>query len=66
VLRAVEWANHQGAVTVGLTGFDGGALANLADIGLVVPSHMMTQVEDVHMIVCSAIAVNLAEMIRGG
>jgi len=66
VLRAVEWANHQGAVTIGMTGFDGGELATLVDIGLVVPCHMMTQIEDVHMIVCSALAVNLAEMISGG
>ena len=64
VLRAVAWANQQGATTIGISGFDGGELARLARLSLVVPSHVMPQVEDVHMALCHALAVNLAEAIR--
>jgi D-sedoheptulose 7-phosphate isomerase len=63
VLRAVEWANAQGAATIGITGFDGGRLARLATLPLIVPSNLMTQVEDVHMAICSALAVSLGERI---
>lgn len=64
VLRAVEWANQQGATTIGMSGFDGGKLAQLAQVALVVPNHLMPMVEDVHMAVCHALAVNLGEMIK--
>ncbi len=64
VLRAVEWANAQGAPTIGLTGFDGGRLAGLAAVSLVAPSHLMPEVEDVHIAICHALAVSLGERIR--
>jgi D-sedoheptulose 7-phosphate isomerase len=57
VLRAVEWANQCGAPTVGLTGFDGGKLAELARYSLRADNHVMPQVEDVHMAVCHGLAV---------
>src|SRR4051812_19667163 len=59
VLRAVDWANERGAPTVGLTGFDGGAMARLVRHSLHVDNHVMPQVEDVHMAVCHALAVEL-------
>lgn len=59
VLRAVAWANQQGAPTVGLTGFDGGSLAHLARHSLRMENHNMPQVEDVHMTVCHALALEL-------
>lgn len=37
VLQAIEYANQQGATTVGITGFDGGKLAGLAKISVVIP-----------------------------
>jgi D-sedoheptulose 7-phosphate isomerase len=64
VLRAVEWVTEQGAPTVGLTGFSGGKLANLAQLTLVVPSHTMPEVEDVHLALCHALAVSLGERLR--
>jgi D-sedoheptulose 7-phosphate isomerase len=59
VLRAVAWANQQGAPTVGLTGFDGGMLARLARHSLRMENNSMPQVEDVHMTICHALAVEL-------
>ena len=64
VLHAVAWANQQGAMTIGLTGFVGGRLATLARLALVVPNHVMPQVEDVHMALCHALAVSLGELIK--
>jgi D-sedoheptulose 7-phosphate isomerase len=64
VLRAVEWANEQGAPTIGMSGFSGGKLAGLARIALVVPNHSMPQVEDVHMSLCHALAVSLGAIIK--
>lgn len=52
VIRAIDWANAHEAVTVGLTGFDGGSLMKAAQIGV----HVATEkgeygpVEDVHMV----------------
>jgi D-sedoheptulose 7-phosphate isomerase len=59
VLRAIEWANREGAPTVGITGFDGGQLARIARYALRVDNYVMPQVEDVHSTVCHALAVNL-------
>ncbi|NJM05340.1 SIS domain-containing protein [Candidatus Gracilibacteria bacterium] len=64
VLRAVDWANHCGANTVGITGFDGGKLARLARIALRVDNYVMPQVEDVHSTICHALAVNLGLQIE--
>ena len=51
VLRAVERANQMGAITIGLTGFDGGRLAQIANKSIVVASNNMQRVEDVHLII---------------
>ncbi len=51
VLKAVEYANSKKAVTIGLTGFDGGKLAKMAKISYVVPSQCMQQVEDIHLLI---------------
>jgi D-sedoheptulose 7-phosphate isomerase len=51
VLQAVSYAKKQEAKTIGLSGFDGGKLAQNADIPFVVAVHDMQKVEDVHMIV---------------
>ena len=49
VINAVEYAKEQGAKVIGLTGFGGGRLKELADISLHVPINSMQITEDVHM-----------------
>jgi D-sedoheptulose 7-phosphate isomerase len=49
VLRAVEWANGNGLVTFGCTGFSGGKLRNMAQQGLHVPLDDMGIVESIHL-----------------
>ena len=51
VLRAVKAANHLGAKTIGLTGYQGGELLSLVDTCLVVPYNSLEQIEDVHLVI---------------
>lgn len=51
VLRAIDWANQQGLITFGLTGFDGGRLRELEHEGLHVALADMGMVESIHLAV---------------
>ena len=55
VLRAVELANSVGAITIGLTGYEGGKLKSLAKHCLIVASNNMQQIEDAHLVICHQI-----------
>jgi D-sedoheptulose 7-phosphate isomerase/D-glycero-D-manno-heptose 1,7-bisphosphate phosphatase len=48
IVRALEWANRHGIVTVALTGFSGGAARELASVSVHVPSDNYGIVEDAH------------------
>ncbi|HEY3298546.1 MAG TPA: SIS domain-containing protein [Armatimonadota bacterium] len=50
VIAAMGLANEKGAVTVGMSGFDGGWLARIAQHNVIVPSENMQQIEDAHMV----------------
>jgi len=50
VINAVEYAKEQGAKVIGLTGFSGGRLKELADVSLHVPVNSMQITEDIHMV----------------
>lgn len=49
ILKAIEYANQQGAITVGMCGFSGGKLAGMAQLPVHVPVNDMQKVEDIHM-----------------
>jgi len=53
VIEAVEYATEQQAIIVGLTGFDGGRLAELADVNVHAPTEKgeYGPAEDVHMVI---------------
>ena len=51
VLAAVDWANENGLRTVGVTGYDGGALRKKARYGLHVPITDMGAAEAAHVVV---------------
>ena len=50
VLNAVEYAKECGNTVVGITGFGGGKLRELADYSLHVPVNSMQITEDIHMV----------------
>ncbi|MEE8413314.1 MAG: SIS domain-containing protein [Dehalococcoidales bacterium] len=51
VIRAIEYANDNGGVTVGISGYDGGKLLKSARENIHVPSFDMQKVEDIHLLV---------------
>lgn len=65
VLEAVRVANDVGATTVGLCGYDGGILAQMATIAITAERRNMQQVEDVHMIVGHILFSALRDRIVG-
>jgi D-sedoheptulose 7-phosphate isomerase len=64
VLKAVELASQVKALTVGLTGFDGGKLGLLVDLNIHIPSNIIEQVEDLHLVVEHMVVKTLREMGR--
>jgi D-sedoheptulose 7-phosphate isomerase len=55
ILRAFEYANRIGCRTVCITGRDGGKLANVSNIVILVPASHAGSVEDAHMVICHMI-----------
>lgn len=51
IIKAIETANSMGAITIGITGFDGGVLKQVAKHALVVPSNNMQHIEDIHVLI---------------
>jgi len=66
VLKALRLAREKGAITVGLTGFQGGKMKELLDYGIAVPSECMQQIEDSHLVLAHMIFLNLKRQISGG
>ena len=50
ITNAIEWANENGGITVGLTGYEGGKLKQCARFGVHVAINDMQIVEDLHLI----------------
>ncbi len=63
VLKALKLGREKGAITVGLTGFQGGKMNDLLDCGVVVPSNNIQQIEDAHLVLAHLIFLNLRERI---
>lgn len=59
VLAAVALANNAGAVTLALTGRNGGRLHALCDLSVLVPTDSIEQVEDAHMAIAHSLLVAL-------
>ncbi len=66
ILKAVEYANSAGAITIAFTGFDGGKVKGLAKKCLVVPSNNMERIEDLHLILEHSIHLFLLKEIQEG
>ena len=61
LLKAAELAHKRGARTAALLGFDGGALAKLAQVKVLVPSDQYGCIEDLHMSVGHIVAFYLKQ-----
>ena len=49
ILYAMVTAKALGLKTIGFTGRDGGELANLADISVIIPEHETYQIQELHL-----------------
>lgn len=55
VLNALRVAREAGAATVGISGFQGGAMKSLCDLCVIVPSNDMQIIEDLHLAIAHSI-----------
>jgi len=64
VVRAIEMAKMKGAKTIGLTGGNGGKLAEVADLVLIVPSDITPRIQEAHItighVICELVEKELA------
>lgn len=51
IIKAIEYANNNGGITIGLSGYDGGKLLKYAQVNIHVPSSHMQKVEDIHLLI---------------
>ncbi len=61
IIAAANAARRQGASVVGLVGFGGGKLAEIADVAVVVPSDEYGPVEDIHLLLGHLLATEIRQ-----
>jgi D-sedoheptulose 7-phosphate isomerase len=52
IIRAIEFANRNEAKTICLLGRDGGKLANISQLCLIIPNNDMLTIETMHLLIC--------------
>lgn len=50
VLKALDFANENGGITIGLTGYDGGRAKQICTYNVHIPVHDMQITEDLHLV----------------
>ena len=65
LMRAIDHVKSRGGSTIGLAGFDGGAMAETCDVCVVVPYDTTPHVEGFHVVLHHLLAFCLAERIAG-
>ena len=66
LLRAMQYARENGGSALGFSGFDGGAMKELADVCVVVPFNSTPHVESFHVVLHHLVTFCLADRIRAG
>jgi D-sedoheptulose 7-phosphate isomerase len=65
LLKAMKYASDSGGKTIGLSGFDGGPMKDIADACIVVPIDSTPQVESFHLVlehlICARLRQKIAE-----
>lgn len=66
LLKAIKYAKDMGGKTIGLSGFDGGPMKQLADVCIVVPINSTPHVESFHLVlehlICGCLKEKIAEV----
>lgn len=63
VLHALECAKFKGAITLGLTGRDGGKMKNLCDSCIIVPENETYKIQELHLPIYHALCMMLEKKI---
>ena len=63
LLKAMSYIREIGGKTIGLSGFDGGAMNEIADVSIIVPAKSTPQVESFHLVLEHLICSCLSERI---
>ena len=66
ILAALSFARRAGAITAGITGFQGGKMKPLCDVCVVVPSDNMQIIEDLHLSIAHSVFRVLRHEIHDG
>ena len=66
VLKAIEYARKNGAITIGFIGFGGGKLRELVHKSIVLSSRDYGQVEDIHLSLAHIVSYLVKERISSG
>lgn len=66
ILRAVKLARDSAALTIGWSGYQGGQLAQLVDMAIVIKNECVEQIEDVHLILAHMVTVALRQAAAPG
>lgn len=64
LLKGLQFIKDHGGKTIGFSGFDGGAMKNLVDVGIVVPADSTPVVEGLHSVLTHLIVFGLKEKIH--
>lgn len=64
IINAVEWANHNGLVTIGITGYDGGMLKKMNQHSVHVPLDDMGTIEGIHSLIFHYCILKLKEKMK--
>lgn len=64
ILKAVEWANNNGLITIGVTGFDGGKLKKIAQHSVNASLNDMCTSESIHSIIFHYVVIELHERLK--
>jgi D-sedoheptulose 7-phosphate isomerase len=64
LLKGLQYIKDRGGKTIGLSGFDGGPMKTLVDVGIVVPAQSTPIVEGMHVVLHHLIVFGLKEKIH--
>lgn len=62
VIKALEFAKANGAITIGFTGMSGGMFPKVCNYCYIVPSNNMLTIESFHIMLCHGIIFTLREL----
>lgn len=64
LLKGLQFAKDNGGITIGMSGFDGGAMKTMCDLCVVVPADDTSHVESFHVVLHHLITFRLKEKVE--